>query len=126
MPPFVDSCHLPFGSGNGCTTISYRPDSFVLYATQRPSGENCPVRSSNIVFATMRGFGLLPVIGRAQRRVPIFGSFSVYSRNRPSLDQSWGTFIFGVTSSSSSAPAPLESLMYRSLRPPFRLDEKTI
>src|SRR5712692_2836617 len=35
---------------------SKRPDSFVLYATQRPSGENCPLISSNGVLAIASGF----------------------------------------------------------------------
>src|SRR6202521_1215363 len=63
MPPVVDTCHFPPGPGNGCTTISERPDSFVSYATQRPSGENCPLDSSNGVFITTIGFRSLPVIG---------------------------------------------------------------
>jgi hypothetical protein len=29
IPPLVDTCDLLLGSGNACTTISNRPDSFV-------------------------------------------------------------------------------------------------
>jgi hypothetical protein len=36
-PPLVETGDLLVGFGNGCTTISNRPDSFVSYATHRPS-----------------------------------------------------------------------------------------
>ena len=49
-PPLVDTGHLLFGTGNDATYTSCRPDSFDVYATQRPSGENCaPTPSVNSV-----------------------------------------------------------------------------
>src|SRR5262245_47771224 len=39
-PPAVEIRVLPPGPGNGTTYTSDRPDSFELYATQWPSGEN--------------------------------------------------------------------------------------
>ena len=39
-PPAVEIRTFPPGPGNGTTYTSDRPDSFELYASQRPSGEN--------------------------------------------------------------------------------------
>src|SRR5438093_3167717 len=106
MPPPVDTCHLPLGTGNGCTTISNRPDSFVSYATQCPSGENCPLSSSNGVFTTTIGFRSWPVIGNAHKSRPGFGSASAYNRKRPSFDQSFSHLLPAPSSTNASAHAP--------------------
>src|SRR5439155_23391803 len=111
---------LAFASGNGCTTISYRPDSFVSYAIQRPSGDNCALPSSNGVFTTGCGFGLLSATGRAHKSRPVFGSFSIYKRNRPSFDQSCNHFVAGVSSNSFSVPAPVDGRTNMLVPPPVR------
>src|SRR5205823_10444360 len=109
--------------GNACTYASGRPDSFDTYASHRPSGENCPSLSSNIVCRTANGFRLSagsgrpepvearsPVIGSAHKSSPVFGLLTRKSRKRPSDDHDWGTLVIAETSSGASAPAPLEGL----------------
>jgi hypothetical protein len=78
--------HLPFAARRRkrLHAISNLPDSFVSYATQRPSEETCPLCSSNDVLTTTIGFRSLPVIGNAHKSRPVFGSVSPYNRNRPS------------------------------------------
>ena len=63
----LETGHQPSGSGNARTRTSKRPDSFVSYATHRPSGENSPIRSSKGVIATAMGARSSPVMGSAQR-----------------------------------------------------------
>src|SRR5947209_5471866 len=125
MPPPVDTCHFPRGSGNGCTTISKRPDSLVSYATHCPSGENCPLSSSYGVWTTTIGFLSLPVTGSESRSRPFFGSISEYRMNRPSFDQSFTYLLFAFSSNNSSAPAPLDGFVYR-LKVPFLFESNAI
>ena len=65
-PPAVEIRTFPPGPGNGTTYTSDRPDSFELYASQRPSGENWLPASKN--GDSMNGKGLRsPNRGRTQR-----------------------------------------------------------
>src|SRR6266704_1595869 len=65
-PPLLEIWNFPPGAGNGCTTISNRPDSFDWYAIHLPLGENWPLRSSDGVFRKGNSF-LSPETGRTHK-----------------------------------------------------------
>ena len=89
------------------------------------SGENCPFSSSNGVLTISIGFRSVPLIGKAHKSRPVFGSVSLYKRNWPLLDQSCAYVFFGVSNSNSSALAPLADFTYR-LNGPLLNDENAI
>src|SRR5262245_55382552 len=112
-PPAVEIRTLPPGPGNGTTYTSDRPDSFVLYASQWPSGENWVPASIN--GDSMNGQGLRsPNRGKTQRsQVFVRGvdpsPHLKYNRNRPLGDKLSGYSLPSSASSTSSGPAPLDA-----------------
>jgi len=97
--------HLPFCGWLGKRLYDdFGPARFVrLIRHPSPVGRKLSVQF--IVGRVDNHFGLrsAPLIGRAHKSFPVFGSASAYKRNRPSFDQSCGTLSFGVSSSNSSA-----------------------
>lgn len=61
---------LPPGPGKGATYTSVRPGSFDWYATHRPSGENLPSASLNVVCKNGNGFRS-PKSGWIHRSCPV-------------------------------------------------------
>src|SRR5262250_3951977 len=88
-PPPVETWYWVPGPENGATYTSQRPDSLDEYATQRPSGENCPSRSAALPDKRRYGFPP-PFIGKTQRCRALACCKSVYNKNWPSCDQSLG------------------------------------
>src|SRR5437867_2258418 len=64
-------------------------------------------------------------MGSTHKSMPVFGGSTVYSRKRPSRDQSWAYAFSAVLTNSASSPALLEGFWYK-LKGRLRAEEKTI
>src|SRR4029079_12180340 len=85
-PPVVETCLRGPSQGNDWTTTSLRPDSSVVYAIHRPSGENVASYSEDDV--RKNGRGVLPASSdRTQMSSRVAGVVCVKASQRPSADQ---------------------------------------
>ena len=95
----------------------FAPDTSELYAIQRPSGEKRPSRSSKPVSVNGKDFRS-PFMGSTQRSPMSPVSDWVYSKKRPSRDQSVGSWAMSFSSNGSAARERSAGLRYILKRSP--------
>ena len=86
---------------------SLRPDSFEVYATQWPSGENVACDSLSGVWRNGATRRSPSIVSRSISSCVLAAPILVRSRNRPSRDQLVGVLWIGDCNRTSALPTPL-------------------